>query len=325
MSTTIAIAGGTGNVGRTISDALVATGKYKVILLGRGASKDLSPNAPPLINVDYGDIDAVANILEEHNVHTVISAIKVIAPEAGVSEVNLIKAAAKSSATKRFIQSEWGVPIPQEKDKFVNNDLMGAKSLRLLQHQVRLASIEQLRKSNLEWTRFYNGYFLDYYGMPYIETHISELITFIFDMVNKAAVIPGTGNDLVSFTYTRDVANFVVKALDLSEWEEEMFCYGDKVTLNQFLGLVEEATGSKFDVTYDSLEKLEKGEASELPANAAEYKHLPKHILQMYFSKFGQYIIAGLFDTPDEKSLNKVFPEVKTTTVEEVVGLWKGK
>jgi hypothetical protein len=53
--------------------------------------------------------------LEEHNVHTVISAIKVIAPEAGVSEVNLIKAAEKSSATKRFIQSEWGVPIPQEK------------------------------------------------------------------------------------------------------------------------------------------------------------------------------------------------------------------
>ncbi|OPB42119.1 hypothetical protein A0O28_0032360 [Trichoderma guizhouense] len=298
MSTTIAIAGGTGNVGRTISDALVATAKYKVILLARGASKDLSPNAPPLINVDYGDIDAVANILEEHNVHTVISAIKVIAPEAGVSEVNLIKAAAKSSATKR---------------------------LRLLQHQVRLASIEQLRESNLEWTRFYNGYFLDYYGMPYIDSHISELISFIFDIPNKAAVIPGTGNDLVSFTYTRDVANFVVKALDLTKWEEEMFCYGDKVTLNQFLGLVEEATGSKFNVTYDSLEKLEKGEASELPANAAEYKHLPKHILQMYFSKFGQYIIAGLFDTPAEKSLNKVFPEVKTTTVEEVVGLWKGK
>lgn len=117
------------------------------------------------------------------------------------------------------------------------------KSLRLLQHQVRLASIEQLRESNLEWTRFYNGYFLDYYGMPYIETHISELISFIFDIPNKAAVIPGTGNDLVSFTYTRDVANFVVKALDLPKWEEEMFCYGDKVTLNQFLGLLEEATG----------------------------------------------------------------------------------
>lgn len=79
--------------------------------------------------------------------------------------------------------------------------------------------------------------------MPYIDTHISEQVTFIFDIANKAAVIPGTGNDLVSFTYTRDVASFVVKALDLPTWEEEMFCYGDKVTLNQFLGLAEEATG----------------------------------------------------------------------------------
>ncbi|KAL6809366.1 hypothetical protein GGI42DRAFT_340498 [Trichoderma sp. SZMC 28013] len=312
MSTTIAIAGGTGNIGRTISDALVATAKYKVILLGRGAPKDLSPNAPPLINVNYNDIDAVANLLEEHNVRTIISAIKVITLESGVSEVNLIKAAAKSSPTKRFIQSEWGVPIPQE-------------NLRLLQHKVRLASIEQLRESNLEWTRFYNGYFLDYYGMPYIDTHISEQVTFIFDIANKAAVIPGTGNDLVSFTYTRDVASFVVKALDLPTWEEEMFCYGDKVTLNQFLGLAEEATGSKFNVTYDSVEKLEKGEVTELPSNAAEYEHLPKHILQAYFSRFGQYIVAGLFDTPAEKSLNNVFPEVKTTTVEEALGLWKGK
>ncbi|KAK4074703.1 uncharacterized protein Triagg1_4852 [Trichoderma aggressivum f. europaeum] len=313
MPTTIAIAGGTGNIGKTISDALVATAKYKVIVLARGAPKDLSPNAPPLINVNYDDIDAVANILEEHNVHTIISAIKVITPESGVSEVNLIKAATKSSPTKRFIQSEWGVPTPQE------------KSLRLLQHQVRLASIEQLRESNLEWTRFYNGYFLDYYGMPYIETHISEQVSFIFDIANKAAVIPGTGNDLVSFTYTRDVASFVVKALDLPKWEKEMFCYSDKVTLNQFLGLVEEATGSKFNVTYDSVEKLDKGEVTELPSNAAEYEHFPKHILQAYFSKFGQYIVAGLFDTPAEKSLNKVFPEVKTTTVEEVLGVWKGK
>ncbi|KAL7913111.1 hypothetical protein GGI35DRAFT_491340 [Trichoderma velutinum] len=312
MSTTIAIAGGTGNIGRTISDALVATAKYKVILLARGASKDLSPNAPTLISVNYNDIDTVANILEEHNVHTIISAIKVIAPEAGVSEVNLMKAAAKSSPTKRFIQSEWGVPIPQE-------------NLRLRQHQVRLASIEQLRKSDLEWTRFYNGYFVDYYGIPYIETHISEQITFIFDIANKAAVIPGTGNDLVAFTYTRDVAKFVVKALNLPKWEEEMFCYGDKVTLNQFLGLAEEATGSKFKVTYDGVEQLEKGEVSELPSNAMEYEYFPKPVLQTYFSKFGQYIIAGLFDMPAEKSLNKVFPEVKTTTVEEVLDLWKGK
>jgi hypothetical protein len=35
-------------------------------------------------------------------------------PEAGESERNLIKAAAKAAPTKRFIQSDWGAPIPEE-------------------------------------------------------------------------------------------------------------------------------------------------------------------------------------------------------------------
>jgi hypothetical protein len=39
MSTTIAIAGGTGNIGKTISDALVAAAKYKVIVLARKVRK----------------------------------------------------------------------------------------------------------------------------------------------------------------------------------------------------------------------------------------------------------------------------------------------
>ncbi|GFP60409.1 oxidoreductase BOA1 [Trichoderma asperellum] len=298
MSTTIAIAGGTGNIGKTISDALVAAAKYKVIVLAREAPKNWSPRAPPVIKVDYDDINAVTNILEKHNVHTVISTISVITPESGAAERNLIKAAAKATPTKR---------------------------LQLPQHQVRLASMAQLRQTDLEWTRFHVGYFLDYYGMPHIETHLPAPFAFVFDIPNKMAAIPGTGDDLISLTYTRDVAKFVVKALDLPKWEEETFCYGDKVTWNQVLKLAEEATGSKFNVVYEDLEKLEKGEVTELPSHATAYAFFPKPLLQTYFSKFGLYLIAGLFDMPTDKSLNKIFPEVKTTTVKEVLDLWKGK
>ncbi|PON21559.1 hypothetical protein TGAM01_v209589 [Trichoderma gamsii] len=313
MSTTIAIAGGSGNVGRTISDALVAAAKYKVIVLAREAPKDWSSSDPPLIKVDYNDINAVTNILEKHNVHTVISTISVIMPEAGAAERNLIKAAAEAAPTKRFVQSDWGVPAPLE------------SNLCLPQHQVRFASMEQLRQTDLEWTRFHVGYFLDYYGMPHIETHLPAPFAFVLDIPNKVAAIPGSGNDVFSLTYTRDVAQFVVKALDLPKWEEETFCYGDKVTWNQVLKLAEEATGSKFDVTYEGIEKLEKGEVTELPSHAMAYEHFPKPMLQSYFSKFSLYIIAGLFDMPADKSLNKIFPEVKTTTVKEVLDLWKGK
>lgn len=79
------------------------------------APKDWSSSDPPLIKVDYNDINAVTNILEKHNVHTVISTISVIMPEAGAAERNLIKAAAEAAPTKRFVQSDWGVPAPLER------------------------------------------------------------------------------------------------------------------------------------------------------------------------------------------------------------------
>jgi hypothetical protein len=103
--------------------------------------------------------------------------------------------------------------------------------------------MEQLRQTDLEWTRFYVGFFLDYLGMPHIETHLAEPVTFAIDIPNKTAAIPGTGNDVLSLITTRDIATFVVKSLDLPEWEEESCCYGERVTWNQVLKLAEEATG----------------------------------------------------------------------------------
>lgn len=68
-------------------------------------------------------------------------------------------------------------------------------------------------------------------------------MTFVVDIANKVAAIPGTGNDIVSFTYTFDVAKFVVKLLDLPKWEETTYVYGDKATLNELVKIAEEARG----------------------------------------------------------------------------------
>lgn len=45
--------------------------------------------------------------LEQHNVHTVISAIGLISEETSRSQLNLIEAADKSKSTARFIPSEF--------------------------------------------------------------------------------------------------------------------------------------------------------------------------------------------------------------------------
>jgi hypothetical protein len=62
-------------------------------------------------------------------------------------------------------------------------------------------------------------------------------------MTNLAAAIPGTGNDLLSSTYSFDVARLVEAALDIPLWETEMFCYSDNCTYNEVLKLAEEVRG----------------------------------------------------------------------------------
>ncbi|KAI9839153.1 MAG: hypothetical protein M1819_003146 [Sarea resinae] len=307
---TVAVAGGTGKLGLTIVEVLKANPKHKVIVLSRKAP-EVHDEKAPVFALDYTDVDALVHVLEDNSVHTIISAMQVSTPESGAAEINLVKAATRSSHAKRFISSEWSAPTPDS-------------SLDLPHNAPRAATIKELQKTDLEWTRFYVGQIMDHLGTPHIKSHMG-VYSIHFDMANRAAAIPGTGNDLLSFTYSFDVARFVEAALDMARWENEMFCYSDNGTYNDVLKLAEEARGSKFTVTYDSVEKLERGEMTELPFHPSWYPRIPKPALQRRYATFGLLTIQGLTHLPEEKSLNKVFPQIQTKTVEEMVGAWKGK
>ncbi|KAF5227405.1 hypothetical protein FANTH_14778 [Fusarium anthophilum] len=305
---TIAVAGGTGNVGRTLVEALKESPKHDVIVLARKAP-DIEDSAAPVIVVSYSDIDNLVKILEDHNVHTVVSAMMVLSPDASNAQVNLIQAAAKSASTQRFVTSEWGARYP----------LSNPGS----QPEFRELAVNELRQTDLEWTRFRNGYFLDYYGMPHVKSHMTPL-DFVVDMANKTAAIPGTGDEPMTFTYTYDLAKFFVAALDLQKWDEETFCYSDKTTWNEFLKLAEESRGEKFSIVYDDIQKLRKGEITELPSHPAVYPFFPKPALQGLLAKLETYVVEGYFDIPVVNSLNQKFPEISTMKVKDMVGLWKG-
>jgi len=146
----------------------------------------------------------------------------------GNSEHNLIEAADRSAVTKRFIPDNWAAPIPPAE--------------YFPAHPFRVQTIELLRKSSLEWTEFYNGVFLDYYGMPHLRTHIHPN-TFYIDIPSKVAAIPGTGNNRIAFTYSEDVARFVAATLDLKQWDQSYYIIGDTLSLNELLKLAQEATG----------------------------------------------------------------------------------
>jgi len=108
----VAVAGGVGNVGRTIVEVLSESTEHEVAILARKMPEEKTSAAPVYV-VDYSDSQGVAEILARQNVHTVISTISVTNEAASAAEVNLIKAAAKSSTTKRFVATGWGA-LPSE-------------------------------------------------------------------------------------------------------------------------------------------------------------------------------------------------------------------
>jgi len=310
----IGIAGGTGKLGRAIVDELKDNPKHSVKVLSRKANPELAAEiGVHILAVDYGDIDSLVEALEEHQVHTIISSTSLSAEQDFMAQINLIKAAAKSSATKRFAPSEFGqILLPEHA---ISYPLVKGK----------LLAVEELKKTDLEYTLFSNGFFLDYYAIPGVKSYMKPF-TFAVDIANGAAAIPGSGETPIVFTHTFDVAKYVAASLDLPKWPERSIIIGDKVTWNQFVKLAEDARGIKFTITYDSIDKLKSFQVTELPSHPALYTYLSKERLQYMLAVFGMWTDAGYLDLPADLSLNSRFPDIKPLTVHAMLEkAWKGK
>ncbi|CAH0003544.1 unnamed protein product [Clonostachys byssicola] len=311
----VAVAGGTGNVGRAIVEAIVATGKYEVVILSRKSNPERSAElGVPIIPVDYTDVDALARTLEDRNIHTVVSALVMMPSPNGdlPREVELIQAADKSRATKRFISSDWGLPHTAE------------HITQLVSVKFKLDAEKALENTkDLETTRFLNGFFLDYFGLPKFPSHMPPT-TMVLDVANNAAAIPGSGDVPAVFTHTSDVAKFVAASLDLDNWDPVHYVIGDRVTWNEFLHLAEEAKGTKFKVVYDPIEKLQSGKVTELPGHIAAYPYFPKEILQKFAATFALWWATGAFDFKPKSTLNDRLPSLGTLKVKELLDrAWK--
>ncbi|TQN70094.1 Oxidoreductase BOA1, partial [Colletotrichum shisoi] len=182
----IAIAGGTGGLGRALVDGILAKGKRKVLVLTRkvSGSPDANSNVR-FVAVDYSNVDSLVLVLEEHNVDNVISTVNSITGE-NQSGLNLIEASERSKTTYRFVPSYFAFPPAIAKK----------------------TAVEALKKTSLEWTAVYNGFFLDYFGTPRVKSYMDD-VAFFADLANNVASIPGSGNVPVVFTHTSDVARFI--------------------------------------------------------------------------------------------------------------------
>ncbi|KAI8670264.1 NmrA domain-containing protein [Fusarium keratoplasticum] len=314
MVTTIAVAGGTRGIGRAIAEAINGKENYDVKVFSRSSNPALeAENGIPIIAIDYTDVDSMTKVLEDNKIDTVISTLFVTFD--GKPQVNLIHAAEASKHTRRFIPSIWGIPYSREQ--------VGERQMTI--GQSKLDAVEALEKSTLEYTLFYVGYFLDFWGYPRVQSYQRQNLIVVDIEYNRAA-IPGDGNTPVTFTHTFDVAEFVAASLDLPSWEKESYVIGESITWNEFLRLAEEVKGEKFEVTHDSLDLLLSGQITELPSHPSLYSQMPKDQIQALFATFGVWFEKGLFELkPTNKTLNEVFPKIHARTVKEVLEAGWGK
>jgi NmrA-like family len=294
----IALAGGTGALGRYIVDAFIDSGRLDELVILSRQSKDDFP--AKVVAVDYSDTSATAKALRDLGADTLVSVIaSASAKEYQESQDRLIDVAIASKTVQRFIPSEWGGNLSVTKDlpEFMQS------------HQ---AIRKKLEASGLEYTACNPGIFMDYLLPGGPKYHAPWNIP-VRPQVAKA-FIPGDGLAESCLTLTADVASGLLVLFDAPKgsWNEDTYFNGDIQTWNNVLSMAQNATGKSFDVqniTEDDLRlKLETAKES---GNWWE-AFVTELELWGYFQ--------GGYKLPPR---SKVFDELRFTTIQDVLDEYK--
>ncbi|KAF4872122.1 Oxidoreductase BOA1 [Colletotrichum siamense] len=245
----VAIAGGSSSIGKAIFDAIGKLGVDDAIILGRKTTGDSK-----VVVVDYTSIQSLTEVLDTHEVHTVISTVSIADDASGMTQMNLIEAAVACQHTKRFMPSEFGAKYD---DEFIRD---------IPTYEWKFKAVDRLKETDLEYTQFSNGMFMDYWLAPRIESAFRLNLPCWVDLDNHIAAIPGDGNRPIVLTHSRDIGRFVAAVLGLPRWERRYYLVGDRLTVNDFVAIAEETSGVKFEKKYDKLDVLREGNCTPLPA-----------------------------------------------------------
>ncbi|KAL6401342.1 hypothetical protein AUP68_15211 [Ilyonectria robusta] len=305
--TRVAIAGGTGGLGGTIVEAIIALKKHDVFVLSRKET-DIFLKQPEVtvLVVDYSSPDNIADVLKDNVIDTMVSCLTMNTEKDSHAQLNLIEGAVKSTTVRRFAPSEFGI------------DYMVASKANypFPSAEYKVAAINKLRDvPTMEYTRFINGTFMDYFGPPQARTRLN-VISLVVDHENRKAAVPGDGNNPVVLTHSTDVARFVAASLDLVEWPEASVIRGDRLTLNALVAFAESAKGCKFNVSYDTVADLKAGKSTELLVNVQRYAFLPKAMIDRIYQTAGLAMVNGWLDL-NGSFLNDRFPELEPMSVED--------
>lgn len=233
MQKTVAVAGGTGGLGSMISEELLKSKAFKVIILTRDASKCSSSKlkGAEFRTVDYSNEQSIKEQLK--GVQVLVSALATGA--VGDEQIRLAKGA-KSAGVSLFLPSEFGL----------NTSHPEVAKMEVLAAKIRLA--EHCSKIGLKTVRVMSGCFIDTFFLPW----------FGCDFGKGVVDVVGEGNQVASFTHRSDVARFVCQILTNDIQDPVVLLSGQCSTVNNALKSYENIKNKKLTVKHESIADTEK-------------------------------------------------------------------
>ena len=223
----VAIAGGTGSLGRHLVDGILAVHKHELIVLSRSPNPELEKLGVTVKVVSYDDQASLVGALQ--GVHTLISTVSLADGDALVEVHRALLNAAKEAAVHRFIPPEFGVHgIPNDPIEF-------------FRYKAQIS--QAVKESGLEYTLFQNGYFMNYLAVGTKGIGYFPGSRFVVDVQKGTASLPGDGTSSLVYTRVEDIAAYVAALLDLKKWPETSQVIGDRLTWHDLVALAESIRG----------------------------------------------------------------------------------
>ncbi|KAI1840725.1 hypothetical protein JX266_013070 [Neoarthrinium moseri] len=315
----VAVAGGTGTVGRTMVDFMVHSGKHNVFVLTRGVLGPTFNKLATGLSIDYNNVNHIIHTLQENSIEVVVSALLLFNEAAFKSQINLIRGAAESTTVTKFIPSEYHINFERSiKWGAFPNKPYQIESVRELERHPRLA-----------WTLIRNGLFMDYLGMPFHAkpTHLMSWCIFL-DLEQETCVFPGDGEQTMIFTHSTDLAAYVNCLIDMpaGNWPRESLIMPCRIRLKDLARIMENITGRDFRVTYDSTDAIYNGQITQLPANKKLFSDPFWGPLYQLVEKEVVYTLLSDGYDLSGQNLADLFPGVTPTDLEDFLRQsWKLK
>lgn len=257
----VAIIGGTGNIGIPATHALVNKGfKVKVLTRDVQSAKDKIK----LTNVDYVKVD----YKDKASLVAAFKGIEVILCPVGAEGIQdqfLWIEAAKEAKVTRFYPCEFGTD---------NTKIAGRSPV--IDNKAKV--IEAIKSAGLEWTGIVNGVFLEYiYGPMFCDfkTHTLNLV--------------GTKDTKVSLTPLKAIAEYTVESIN-NPISKNSFVYvaGETLTYEHVVEIIKKNSGIDWKVVYTPVAQVQ----AEIDGNPNKYATVMQQF-QVFFGD-GSYELKNV-------------------------------